>query len=69
MPTLEDEMDVIANDLRMELRGRIDKGGMGTLGGIVVSVVGGAARWCETRWESGADADADAADTFPAALI
>ena len=26
MPTLEDEMDVIANDLIMELRGRIDKG-------------------------------------------
>jgi len=38
VPTLEDEMDVIANDLRMEWRGRIDKGG--TLGGIVANVGG-----------------------------
>lgn len=28
MPTLEDEIDVIANDLIMELRGRIDIGGI-----------------------------------------
>jgi len=56
MPTLEDEMDVIANDLIMELRGRIDKGG--TLG----MLEGG----CERRIED-SDKDSFSGEACPAA--
>lgn len=37
--TGEDDIDVIANDLTIELKGRMDNGGSLAMGGVVVSEI------------------------------